>query len=103
MNITSAKYVAINGVNDNVEVVIDGITMSVPMNEDNMHYAEILKQVADGTLTIKDADQYQEYYMRKHLYDLNPHLKPKPKEKAPEVKKGRPKKVKDEQANNDKS
>lgn len=39
-----------------------------------------------------------------HLYDLNPHLKPKPKEKAPTtVKKGRPKKAKDEQANNDKS
>ena len=29
-----------------------------------------------------------------HIYDLNPHLKPKPKEEAPEVKKGRPKKVK---------
>ena len=38
-----------------------------------------------------------------HIYDLNPHLKPKPKEEAPEVKKGRPKKVKDEQANDDKS
>ena len=38
-----------------------------------------------------------------HIYDLNPHLKPKPKEQTPEVKKGRPKKVKDEQTNNDKS
>ncbi len=38
-----------------------------------------------------------------HIYDLNPHLKTKPKEEAPEVKKGRPKKVKDEQANDDKS
>ena len=56
MNITSANYVGIDGVNDNVEVVIDGITMSVPMSEDNTHYAEILKQVADGTLTIQDAD-----------------------------------------------
>lgn len=56
MNITSAKYVAINGVNDNIEVVIDGITMSVPMSEDNMHYAEILRQVEAGTLTIEDAE-----------------------------------------------
>ena len=38
-----------------------------------------------------------------HIYDLNPHLKPKPKEQTPEVKKGRPKKVKDEQATDDKS
>jgi len=56
MNITNAKYVAIDGVNDNIEIVIDGITMSVPMNENNRHYAEILKQVAEGTLTIKDAE-----------------------------------------------
>ena len=56
MNITSAKYVAIDGVNDNVEVVIDGITMFVPMSEDNMHYAEILKQVEAGTLTIEEAE-----------------------------------------------
>ena len=44
-----------------------------------------------------------------HIYDLNPHLKRKPKPKAveekpePPVKKGRPKKEKDEQADNDKS
>tara|TARA_Y100000004_G_C8633853_1_gene294096 strand:+ start:366 stop:536 length:171 start_codon:yes stop_codon:yes gene_type:complete len=56
MNITSAKYVAIDGVNDNIEIVIDGITMSVPLDPDNRHYAEILRQVADGTLTIQDAD-----------------------------------------------
>ena len=28
----------------------------VPKNSDNRHYAEILKQVKEGTLTIKDAD-----------------------------------------------
>lgn len=44
-----------------------------------------------------------------HLYDLNPHLKPKTKQKTvekkpePTVKKGRPKKAKDEQTNDDKS
>ena len=35
---------------------MDGIEKTVPMDEDNMHYAEILKQVAEGTLTIKEAD-----------------------------------------------
>ena len=42
--------------NINVIVVMDGIEKTVPMDEDNMHYAEILKQVAEGTLTIKEAD-----------------------------------------------
>ena len=56
MNITSAKYVAIDGVNDNIEIVIDGITMSVPLDPANRHYAEILKQVEAGTLTIEEAD-----------------------------------------------
>ena len=39
-----------------IEVSIDGIMSVVPMSEDNTHYSEILKQVADGDLTIKDAD-----------------------------------------------
>ena len=39
-----------------IEVSIDGIMSVVPMSEDNRHYSEILKQVADGDLTIKDAD-----------------------------------------------
>ena len=42
--------------NVNVIVVMDGVEKTVPMDKDNMHYAEILKQVADGTLTIEDAD-----------------------------------------------
>lgn len=40
----------------NIKVTIDGVECFVPMIEDNIHYAEILKQVAEGTLTIKDAD-----------------------------------------------
>ena len=35
---------------------IDGVDSYVPLKEDNRHYAEILKQVAEGTLTIADAD-----------------------------------------------
>ena len=30
--------------------------MSIPLDPDNRHYAEILKQVKEGTLTIKDAE-----------------------------------------------
>ena len=56
MNITSAKYIKFNDENTSVNIVVDGITMSVPLNPDNRHYAEIQKQVAAGTLTIADAD-----------------------------------------------
>ena len=57
MNITSAKYIEYNGENTVILVVIDGITMSVPNNSPaNRHYAEIMRQVDAGELTIADAD-----------------------------------------------
>jgi|TARA_R100000479_G_C6254414_1_gene153575 hypothetical protein len=62
MNITSAKYhkYAENEgdtpVNVSVTIVVDGETLSVAMDPANRHYAEILRQVAAGTLTIADAD-----------------------------------------------
>tara|TARA_R100000388_G_scaffold91692_1_gene73944 strand:- start:383 stop:562 length:180 start_codon:yes stop_codon:yes gene_type:complete len=56
MNITSAKYVAYDGVNDHIDIVIDGDTYSVPLSPSNRHYAEIQRQVAAGELTIQDAD-----------------------------------------------
>ena len=52
----------ITGVNDSVDVVFPAdsneivITKNVPMNEENSDYAEILKQVADGDITIAKAD-----------------------------------------------
>ena len=55
-NFTSAKYQAFEGVNQSVEVVINGTTISVPLDPANRHYAEILRQVEAGTLTIEDAD-----------------------------------------------
>ena len=54
MNITSAQYQSAE--NLIIKATIDGIEVSVPIDPDNRHYAEILKQVADGTLTIADAD-----------------------------------------------
>ena len=58
MNITSCQYQANKETNDNISVkaTIDGQKMSVPLDEANRHYAEILKQVAAGTLTVLDAD-----------------------------------------------
>lgn len=57
MNITSAKYTRDReGSICNVECTIDDVVHQVPMVEDNRHYAEILRQVAAGTLTVADAD-----------------------------------------------
>jgi hypothetical protein len=56
INFTSAKYVAIDGTNVSIIVVIDGITSSVPLDPANRHYAEIQRQVKAGDLTIADAD-----------------------------------------------
>ena len=39
-----------------INIIIDGKHYAVPMDKDNRHYAEILKQVKEGTLTIKDAE-----------------------------------------------
>jgi hypothetical protein len=70
MNITSAQYIknqetrVINeenvyvNVGDNVaiDIVLDGKTTRVPLDYNNRHYAEILRQVEAGTLTIAEAD-----------------------------------------------
>ena len=59
MNIISAKYYK-NVLGQISAIVIklkdDPSTYHVPLVEDNTDYAEILKQVKEGTLTIKDAD-----------------------------------------------
>lgn len=54
MNVTSAQYNAIDGVNGSITAVIDGETLSVPIDTDNRHYQAILDWVADGN-TIQDA------------------------------------------------
>lgn len=59
MNITNAQYVYEYGSNTehgHILATIDGETMSVPLDPANRHYAEIMRQVAAGTLTIADAD-----------------------------------------------
>jgi hypothetical protein len=57
MNITSAQYY--NDMDDNqagIKATIDGTEMSVPLDPANRHYAEIMRQVEAGELTIADAD-----------------------------------------------
>ena len=57
MNITSAQFESDdNGDNVSIQATIDEQVLSVPLDPANRHYAEILKQVADGDLTIADAD-----------------------------------------------
>ena len=56
MNITSAQYKAKDGGNVAVIATIDGVEMSVPLDPANRHYAEIMRQVDEGTLTIQDAE-----------------------------------------------
>ena len=58
MNITSAKYLKEEGFDDPnmILAVIEDITMCVPIDTENMHYAEILRQVDAEELTIEAAD-----------------------------------------------
>tara|TARA_R100001079_G_C4310325_1_gene94817 strand:+ start:319 stop:501 length:183 start_codon:yes stop_codon:yes gene_type:complete len=60
MIITKAQYrnipIEISGQQKDIVATIDGIEMSVPIDTANRHYREILIQVEEGTLTIKDAD-----------------------------------------------
>ena len=39
-----------------VNATKDGVIYGIPLDPDNRHYAEILRQVDAGTLTIADAD-----------------------------------------------
>jgi|TARA_R110000772_G_scaffold253996_1_gene369837 hypothetical protein len=58
MIITNAKYVKdfIREEICAVNCIANGEDVSVPLDPANRHYAEILRQVEAGTLTIADAD-----------------------------------------------
>lgn len=57
MEITNAQYFQDNnGNNVVINCQIGGSHVSVPMDQNNSDYKEIMRQVADGTLTITDAD-----------------------------------------------
>jgi hypothetical protein len=42
--------------NDTIKIVVDGVTMDVPIYVGNTHYDEIMRQVEAGELTIADAE-----------------------------------------------
>ena len=58
MNITSTQYIndPMTGETSSITATINGVTMSVPLDPANRHYAEIMRQVAAGELTIADAE-----------------------------------------------
>jgi hypothetical protein len=57
MNITSATFVMMPDVEPtSIQAVIDGVTMTVPMDPHNRHYKEILRQTQAKTLVIQNAE-----------------------------------------------
>ena len=58
MNITIAQYYRDidNTRNEGITAIIDGESLVVPLDPANRHYAEIMRQVEAGELTIADAD-----------------------------------------------
>jgi len=57
MIVLSAQYVEDSiGNTVGINAVIDSENVNVPIDPANRHYAEIMRQVEAGTLTIADAD-----------------------------------------------
>ena len=57
MDITNVQYYNNHtGNHDGIKATINGIEMSVPLDPANRHYAEIMRQVEAGELTIQEAD-----------------------------------------------
>ena len=58
IQITSAQYISdlLSDTNTTIRVIIDGQEMFVPIDPANRHYAEIMRQVAAGTLIIAEAE-----------------------------------------------
>ena len=57
MNIASAQYITdMDGNKDHIKATINGQEWAVPLDLANTYYAEILRQVEAGTLTIQEAN-----------------------------------------------
>ena len=62
MDIKNAKYIkeihgTVVGENECIKATINGVESFVGLSLDNRHYAEIMKQVDAGELTIEPADE----------------------------------------------
>ena len=57
MNIESAQYMLnTEGQNSCIFATIDGVRRAVPLDPENRTYAEIMRQVEAGELTIEEAE-----------------------------------------------
>ena len=58
MEIKDAQYFKdiVTGNVCSIRCIVDGRHTSIPTDTDNTDYQEVLKQLKEGTLTIKDAD-----------------------------------------------
>jgi hypothetical protein len=56
MQITSAQYSGYMNDVTSIRATIDGQELFVPLDPANRHYAEIMRQVDAGELTIQDAE-----------------------------------------------
>jgi hypothetical protein len=57
MTITSAQYITdTSGENVTIRATINEVNLHVPLDPANRHYAEIMRQVEAGTLTIQEAE-----------------------------------------------
>jgi hypothetical protein len=57
MNIISAKYIRnLEGNISCISAITENQRITIPLNPNNTDYQEILKQVADGDITIAEAD-----------------------------------------------
>lgn len=58
LNITSARYIRFGNENSGITAVIDGVTMGVPVDPANRHYAAIKAKHDDpnDSFNIADAD-----------------------------------------------
>jgi hypothetical protein len=60
INITAAKYAPNHPItgeaSQSVIATVNGVELHVPADPANRHYAEIMRQVSAGELTIEDAD-----------------------------------------------
>jgi hypothetical protein len=57
MNIISAQYITdMGGTNTSIRATIDGQELFVPLDPNNRHYAEIMRQVEAGDLVTQEAE-----------------------------------------------
>ena len=52
---TEVRYLTLEGANACIIANLNGVELSIPLDPNNRHYAEIMRQVEAGELTIQEA------------------------------------------------